>query len=236
MLVIFDVDGTLTRTCSLDGEAYERAFLEAFGVELPTASWASYRNATDRGILEEALVSLGLDPADPRGEAMQARFLTLLSEGLCDRGSILQVPGASALLKRLQAEGYQLAIATGCWEASARLKLDRAGIHVAGIPLAASDGAPAREDILLGAVRAAGSHHGRVVYVGDGVWDVRTTARLGIAFVGVDCDGTGCLGGLGAFEVLPNFEDLESFLRALARAMPPAMPQEPSVTASGSSP
>ena len=61
MLVVFDIDGTLTRTCDLDAALYARAFVDTFGFPLPRLDWSAYHHATDRGIAEEALRRAGRD-------------------------------------------------------------------------------------------------------------------------------------------------------------------------------
>jgi phosphoglycolate phosphatase-like HAD superfamily hydrolase len=77
MLVIFDIDGTLTRTYDLDGAPYARAFVETFGQPLPSREWTTYRHVTDRGIAEVALARLGqaLRPDSGRQVAGAAAIL-----------------------------------------------------------------------------------------------------------------------------------------------------------------
>ena len=39
MLIIFDIDGALTRTSDVDAALYAQAFLDTFGVPLPALDW-----------------------------------------------------------------------------------------------------------------------------------------------------------------------------------------------------
>jgi len=221
MLVLFDVDGTLTRTNGLDAQLFARAFADIFGEPLPTTDWTEYRAVTDRGIAEEgALRVLGRRATTAEVNAMRDRFLVMLEETLGRWSSPLEVPGAAAIVTALREEGRAVAIATGCWEASARAKLAAAGIDISGLPLVASDDEPERERILGAAIDLVGATVGRdpIVYVGDSPWDVTAARRVGVGFVGVDAEKSGLLARSGAFDILRDFEDGKAVFSALARA------------------
>ncbi len=49
MLVLFDIDGTLTKSDEVDGDVFARAFRMVYGVPLPTTEWADYCAVTDQG-------------------------------------------------------------------------------------------------------------------------------------------------------------------------------------------
>src|SRR5260370_20664735 len=51
--VLFDIDGTLTQSQSIDAEIYLRSLAEVFGFTDVGADWSSYRHTTDSGILHE---------------------------------------------------------------------------------------------------------------------------------------------------------------------------------------
>jgi len=127
------------------------------------------------------------------------------------------------MLARLREDGHTVAFATGCWEASARLKLTRSFIEVRDGCLVACDSEPDRVAILRSAMRHAAPRE-RVLYVGDGPWDVQAARRLQLPFIGIDHDDSGRLRGhgVGNVLVLRDFHDYEAFLGAVARAMPPA--------------
>ena len=220
-MIVFDVDGTLTRSTALDAALYAQAFAEVFAAPLPSTDWTRYANVTDRGIAEEAVARLGR--AAGGIAARERRVVALLGEAL--RGApIAEVPGAGAMLRRLRADGHRLALATGCWTASARAKLAAARLDVADLPLVGCDDHAAREAIVAAAARAAAPGE-RVVCVGDGAWDVRVAARLGLPFVGVDSEGSGRLAGLGGFPVVADYRDADRFLDALAAATVPRYPE-----------
>ena len=62
----------------------------------------------------------------------------------------------------------------------------------------------------------------RIVCIGDGVWDVRTAASLGLPCIGVGTAGRAeRLAAAGATRVVPDFTDLEAVFNALEDATPP---------------
>lgn len=75
---------------------------------------------------------------------------------------------------------------------------------------------PAQRQDLLALAR---QRFGSVVYIGDGLWDLRTSRELGIGFVGVRVAGDAeHLRREGADRVLTDFDDLHRALAALAQA------------------
>jgi len=214
MLVVFDVDGTLTRTGEVEARVYAQAFAAVYGTPLPTTDWAQYASPTDRGVAEEVVLRLGLDPR--RIPELRARFVADLGHAL-ERETPRPVPGAERVLEGLERSGHSSALATGAWEGSARLKLAAAGIEVGHRVLVGSDFHARREEIVREAVRRC-AHGGRVVYVGDGLWDLRAARILRIPFIGVDSEGTGALRRAGVEQVIGSYLELGPFLAALRDA------------------
>ena len=56
-LVIFDLDGTLTKTVAVDADSYVRAFADVFGMAGIDTDWSRYRDYTDGGIAREIFES-----------------------------------------------------------------------------------------------------------------------------------------------------------------------------------
>jgi phosphoglycolate phosphatase-like HAD superfamily hydrolase len=137
------------------------------------------------------------------------------------------IPGADHALERLQREaGWAVAIATGCWQASAHFKLRHAQINFTCLPTACADAWHAREEILSDAIKQAQSHYqttfDRMVYIGDGLWDVRTTRNLKLPFVGVGAGERAVrLRNAGASHIIPDFNDFTQFLASLREARVP---------------
>ena len=130
--------------------------------------------------------------------------------------------GHPRLLESLGRSGdYRVALATGAWRDSARLKMASAGLCYDDYPAASSDDAFEREAIIkLSAQRATERFGGfdRSVYIGDGVWDARACRAIGIPFIGIAGDVRAeRLTAEGAVKVFPDFTDQDSFLRTLYR-------------------
>ncbi|HKV13043.1 MAG TPA: HAD family hydrolase [Thermoanaerobaculia bacterium] len=219
-LIVFDIDGTLTRTDQIDEICYVRAFEEELGWTGISTDWAGYPSCTDEAIALEIFARHGgRPPRDGEIDRVRRRFLSLLEAALVE-GTFTEIPGAGEALWRLRSDSrFRVALATGAWEASARLKLRAAGLEVGGIPLATSDDHPNREEIVRRAMARAEAANGpfeSIVSVGDGVWDVRTAQALGIGFVGIGHgERAGRLRREGAGRVFEDFRDWDAFVECL---------------------
>jgi phosphoglycolate phosphatase-like HAD superfamily hydrolase len=215
-LVIFDIDGTLTQSVAVDEACFVQALGDVLGIERVNTNWLDYRFQTDSGLaLEICRNHLGRAPDAAEIRRLQSRFVALLGAAVEAPGqAVREIPGAAALLcwLKLQAR-WRVAIATGGWSVSARVKLASARLAVDGLPWASADDAFDRADILRTAIRRAGQEYGadafeQVVYVGDAIWDVRAAMALGIGFLGL-AEGArpGRLAEAGASDILPDFSD-----------------------------
>lgn len=121
------------------------------------------------------------------------------------------------LLSRLaDSAEHRIALATGAWRDSARLKMASAGLCYEDYSAASSDDALERESIISLSMQRATDRYGgfgSVVYVGDGVWDARACRCVGIPFIGVATDGQAArLTAEGAVRVFPDFSDTDLLL------------------------
>jgi phosphoglycolate phosphatase-like HAD superfamily hydrolase len=189
-LVVFDIDGTLTRTGAIDEVCYVAAVSEVLSIPDMDTDWTHYPHVTDSAILRQ-VVQLSLD----RGVLVEEmdRVRQCFRQNLEDAfrrqpRSCLPVDGGPEMLRQLAGRSdVALALATGGWESTARLKLEQAGYDIVDIPLASSSDADTREEIMRIAERRAREKHGvpgfdTITYVGDGVWDARAAANLGWRF------------------------------------------------------
>ena len=188
-LVMFDIDGTLVDSAGFDGELYAQAVSAELGVAV-NRDWDTYEHVTDSGILEQLVRAAGRAAEhDELAARVQRRFVELVRGGLQQQpAAVREIAGAARLLERLlAAPGVRVAVATGGWAETARLKLAHAGIDMNRIAFASSSDARARVDIMrLAAQRAlAGAPFRRATYFGDGPWDRRASADLGYDFVAV---------------------------------------------------
>jgi phosphoglycolate phosphatase-like HAD superfamily hydrolase len=223
-LAIFDIDGTLTESVAVDEICFVQAFRDVLGIERINTNWLNYSFQTDSGLaLEICRNHLGRDPVEAEINRLQSRFIELLNAAVEGTGQRMrEVPGASVLMCRLEANhGWHVAIATGGWKVSARFKLASVGLPVDVFPWANADDALDRVDILRTAIRRAGQHYGqdafdKVVYIGDGVWDVRAAKALDIGFLGLaPSNKSGRLVDEGASCVLADFSDPVQVVKCL---------------------
>lgn len=228
MLVIFDIDGTLTTTNGFDARCSSRAFREVFGVSLPTTDWNRYRTSTDSGIITEAIRMTQEREVSPAElDAFEQTFLRELTAGYAeDPESIFQVPGAVSLLATLrETKGHAVGIATGGMKSTSLFKLASAGFDVEGWPSAFANDSIERAEIIGHVLEQASVAPEDAVYVGDAPWDARAAASLGMRFIGVTCDSSeDKLRDAGVSAWISDYADAEAFLRALDRALPPNAP------------
>ncbi|HMN96060.1 MAG TPA: haloacid dehalogenase-like hydrolase [Phycisphaerales bacterium] len=238
-LAIFDIDGTLLRTSGVDDECYAAALQERFAIGGISTDWGTYSHSTDGAILDDLIRErLGRPSTDADAELHRSRFVELLERAARQTPERFSpTPGAADAIAGLVRHGWMSAIATGGWRRSALLKLSVAGIDVSDVPAAFADDCRSREGIIETAIRralaatpeAAAADHlakpapmaPRVVYVGDGPWDLRAARRLGIGFVGVGSgDVARRLRAAGAAEVLDRLDPVERLAAALEQAQP----------------
>jgi phosphoglycolate phosphatase-like HAD superfamily hydrolase len=215
-LVIFDVDGTLTDTMAVDTQCFLRTFAETCGFANINSDWSCYKSATDAGIFQEIFESRrGRAPSAAETKHFRDHLVALFRSAAQEK-AFAAVPGASDLLVRLkQSDEYRVAVATGCWADSARVKMASAGMCYNDYPSASADDAPEREAIVQLAMNRA-EPFSRAIYVGDGVWDIRACRKVGIPFLGIAAGmQKEKLVAAGAVRVLPDFSDQDRFFASI---------------------
>ena len=226
-LAIFDIDGTLTNTNSVDNECFVKALSEAHDITGINTDWATYPHTTDSGItLQIFQEKFGRDPEDPELDKFKSCFVNMLTEQYeSNSSSFTEIAGASVALSRLKRESdWAVAIATGCWRESALLKLRAAQIDIDGIPAAFAEDGLSRAEILQAAVSQSLekyrlSSFAKTVSIGDGLWDIRTARLLNFAFLGIACgERAAILDRAGAKHVIEDFADYGRLLTFLNEA------------------
>jgi phosphoglycolate phosphatase-like HAD superfamily hydrolase len=219
-LALFDLDGTLAASNEVDSDCFVEAVQAEFGFT-PGSDWGAYEHCTDEGIAVEALTGhLGEPPTAIHLNRLKRRFANLLASAAAAKPHLFApIPGAPELLRHLTESGWLLCIATGAWRVSAEIKLKASGLPES-VPLFCSDGVPSREGILSAAIAhgraTAGTPVGRVVAVGDAVWDIVAAANLSLPFLGVGRSPRAArLREAGALAVVPDFLDLPEAVRCL---------------------
>jgi phosphoglycolate phosphatase-like HAD superfamily hydrolase len=228
-LVLFDVDGTLVYSEKRDSQCFAHTYEQVYGRPFPSIDWLRYPHVSDTTIFE-AVIREHFDRELEVDEIAQfeTHYLHNLQAQRDENPHLfLEVPGAKAVLDILLSHpAYLVAVATGGWARSAKLKLRHVGIDPEAFVLIGADERPTREIILndaIAAVKKQALHFERVVYVGDAIWDVRTTRNLKMDFLGLrlwhDYD---FLEKMGVAQVIGNYLDFELFTQKLHLATPPA--------------
>lgn len=227
-LVIFDVDGTLVFSDRRDSQAFGQTYLEIYGKAFPSLDWNHFPHVTDHTIFGTA-IRQQFDRSIRLGEieSFQQQYLARLREKRAAAPQhFKQVPGAAEMVARLQQEpDFGVAVATGGWKRPAEVKLAHIGIDPPGLIIVGADNKATREEIIQSAIdqsQAQLAKLEKIVYVGDAIWDVRTTRNMGLNFIGIrHRDDLGVLKSLGASEVLSNYLNQDHFFEIVDRAKPP---------------
>ncbi|MBN3876329.1 MAG: DUF952 domain-containing protein [Nostoc sp. JL23] len=222
-LVVFDIDGTLTNTNKIDENCFVRAFELEFGIFGINTNWTEYTYTTDSGITQQIFQEkLERLPSDEELIRIKARFVSLLQKAFINNQDLFsEIPGSANILAKLQLDSdWCVAIATGGWRESAKLKLQKVNIEIEGIPLASANDALSRKEIIKTAIIKAENIYQvekfqKVVFVGDGAWDVKAAYKLNIAFIRI---GNNKLINIGATKVIQDFTNLDEFMTILQYA------------------
>ncbi len=216
MLIICDIDGTLTHTNEVDTRCFLESLRTVVGIDLGEADWNDFPDSTDTAIVHELLKDRpGPEIADLES-AIRTDFVgRLTSASLADPDQFTALPGAESFIRQIPSHpDLELAIATGGWLESAQIKLRSAGIDARDLPIATSSDRARRTDIIRLAAERANRPLQSSVYLGDAPWDQRAARELGIPFIGIGPQWltAGCDGLHGAF---PDFLDIKSILKTI---------------------
>src|SRR4051812_32971374 len=125
-LLVFDLDGTLTKTNAVDDACFAQAFTDALGIRRINTNWEEYEHVSDLGCFRQVFEeNFNRAPALSETAKFVECFLGLLKERhAADAGLFSEIPGAGSLVENFRKHSeWRVAIATGCWEASAKFKL-----------------------------------------------------------------------------------------------------------------
>ena len=189
---ILDLDGTLIPSAEIDNLCFWQAVFECFDRHDPLPDLHDFKHVTDSGILGEWCEgALGRFANDDENRQIRRRFAELLEQSSNEPGEYFKpLAGVEEWLLAVQESPNVFAgIATGGWGHSAGLKLELSGLDKFDLPLASSDDAIARSDIMLIAAGMVQELHGvqdaAITYIGDGAWDFEATRVLNWDFIGI---------------------------------------------------
>ena len=212
-LLLFDIDGTLTHTTGIDDKCFIQALQEVFEINHPSNDWALYTHVTDTGLAREIYFKeKGEFPTEDQLEDLRNKFIELI-HGAHERDAnrFREVPGALDFLKHLNEKNIPFAYATGGWGETALQKLSWSGLPIT-IPMSHAGQHHERKEILRIAQAQAQLKYKtpfeKVIYFGDGIWDMKAADELGFYFIGVDVERNRKLKDLGCEFVIPDFTEL----------------------------
>lgn len=210
-LIIFDIDGTLTETNSVDTLCFTEALSIFFDTTDFDTNWKNYRHVSDSGIVDEIALKLWGRTLTPRESSqLEELFISILSVHPAD--SFAPIVGADQFFELLKdSDTHQVALATGCWKSSANHKLEKAEINHSDIPLVTSSDFPDRVCIMKEARSRAMDHYGikeieETIYFGDAIWDVLACRSLNWRMIGIGKDSR----ALRKIEPISTFLDYSS--------------------------
>jgi phosphoglycolate phosphatase-like HAD superfamily hydrolase len=221
-LIMFDIDGTLTQSNTIDNLAFIQTLSEVFNISLVNPDWCAFTHVTDSWILHQIYQSyFGYSPSEPEVTQFRYQFITRLKKAIIEVGGLKPIPGAAESIECLRKlPDFAVAYASGAFSDSALLKLKSANLPYQEIPCAFADDAYAREAICQIALQRSQTHYqrefSRVIYVGDGIWDAQASRNLGYHFIGIAYESEATvLISEGAKAVLSDFSDINQFLAFL---------------------
>jgi len=224
-LVLFDIDGTLVDCGKAAGKCFSAAFREAFGVACPIFAAEEVSGLTDTAILAEVVRRLDLaasDSEERRALAFKIYARNLASE--LKRSPARALPGAGEAVEKIRSiPGCAAGLLTGSTEATARIKLEAAGIGFDQFVCGAySEDGELREALPPAARRRFAEIFGGepriTIVIGDTPRDVRAALATGCEFIGVTTGpySKEALEQAGARVILNDFADPEHLRRVVA--------------------
>jgi phosphoglycolate phosphatase-like HAD superfamily hydrolase len=215
-IIIFDIDGTLI-TDRLESAAYVKAWEKSFGITGVSDDWGSYPSPNDEGIAQYILQRHFGRPAVP---AEIKKYMDAYSALLMDIEPEF-IPGAAAMLELLSSKrGTVLALATGNWERTAKIRLEKAALWRYFRCGAYAEQGTDKTHILQKALERCRQSwpdikgNGSFVYIGDQCADARAAEVHSIPFIGIHKRVDTYLGFPAAY-TCPDYLDLEGFIRKL---------------------
>jgi phosphoglycolate phosphatase len=224
-VILWDIDQTLLRTGGAGSAAMEKAFLEIYGIADAFAR-VEFSGRTDFAIFFDALDYNGLDKSDYAGQLASFRgvYVQHLARMLPEReGEVL--PGVLEVIAEMEQRQAAQGVATGNFEAGARLKLGHFGLNHR-LRVGAYGDTTADRGVVVAEAAAAvklalGVNGASAVHViGDTPFDVEAARVNGYRSLAVATGrfSTDELEAAGADAVFKDLSDVTPVVRTLAES------------------
>lgn len=220
-LIIFDIDGTLTATIEADDYGYMQTYKDIYNIDLGEADWTKFKHVTDLGVSNQIFQdNFKRLPTEKEINSIKTHFLKLLKQQFQqDAAKFREVTGAAAFFNELRKRDYPIAIATGGWQETALFKLKNIGLELNDTPFVSANYHYSRLKITQFAIESVREKYAtdfeKIIYFGDGKWDLLTCREMGIEFIGVDFYGNEKLKKFGAEIVVEDFTDTKKLFELL---------------------
>ena len=220
-LIVFDIDGTLTDTKEKDDELFIHAVRDIFKIEIKDTDWSRFENVTDPGIAKSIFKEhFGKEPLEQELVRLEDHFIDLTGKAMAEYPQAFrEVAGAKDFFEELSGtDNMYVAIATGGWEATAKMKLEYIGINIKDFPMVTAADHENRIELLKNAISRAQKFYeinrfDRIIAIGDGIWDFKAAKALDAGFVGVDVRKSGKFKAYDIPLVIFDFNDNTTLLR-----------------------
>jgi phosphoglycolate phosphatase-like HAD superfamily hydrolase len=222
MLLVFDIDGTLCQTKEIGDDCFVELFEKKYQCDLTGIEWENFVNVTDTALYNDLYkMQFGSDANQMEMQVFkQAYYAALLALTKTKSECFKVVEGANDFLLYCQQNDIPIAIATGSWLDIALLKMNACGLQTQTIPISSSDDDDTRTGIVTSAIEKSEKQYHiegfeKVIYFGDGLWDLKCCQALNIPFVGIDIDDNRKLHHAGVQYIYPNFKEKEKILKEI---------------------
>ena len=189
--LLFDVDGTLIDSGGAGARSWKLAFDELYGIPADIGEFTD-TGMTDPDVGRQTFEAvLDRKPSDEEFEKLLERRQHYLHQPVAESEGYRVLPGAEELLRKLLVDGYLLGLVTGNLEASAHIKLHRAGLNRFFSFGGYGSDSPDRNEVTRIAFREAALVYGapldaeQAIVIGDTPHDVSSAHAAGIQCVGV---------------------------------------------------
>lgn len=185
-LIVFDIDGTLTDSIPTYLPVITKV-LGDIGLKDIDTDYDNYLHHTDLHALEYNY-ERNFNKKAPKD--LRYALDTLLETELIKHPSVVEIPGAIALLKELQSLDIPFAYGTGAFPKATAIKMQGAGVPFIPEVLATSLHNVSRVGFVQEAIDKSKMYYKkdtfeRIVAVGDGLWDLKAAQEMNIDFLGV---------------------------------------------------
>ncbi len=214
LLLVFDIDGTLTDTVAIHRAAFHEVLL-GYGFAGLNPNGTGYKHHTDSNIFKEIYSSQNAD----WNESILKEFekeLTANIRGRIEKG-IVEIDGAKEFLNELSEKNIAYCYATGSFQEPAFLKLKNTSLPLEP-PLSNASFHYDRESIVGFAIEESRKFYKRefskIISLGDGVWDFNTAKNLNLEFIGIakNSEIRESLESVGVSQIYSNYGSLKPVL------------------------